>query len=586
MRKKEINKKPLIKRSAGFLFFAFIFSAMLLPVVVSKPVSAADDCSYDKGAYNEWGLFIYDKCAPVDVCVDPSASPDIVGGEIPKDWKDFIDKYGQFAYNVGKKNNIPYEAILGQAALESGWGKSSLTYKYNNFFGIKAGSAWKGATVTMRTAEYREGSNEKYYINDVFRVYPNPEAGFEGYAEFILKNSRYSKALQYPNDPINYIKEIAAAGYATDNNYANLVIGMMKQIQGYIKSSGKQYASASTTETTTGQNSSAGSTVAAGIIPAEGMWVSASHFGGRVSGGKLVYNPSDNQGGDAGKYTPHLTGKSAFAELGNEKALGGLKPNTKLKIYYKDKTVIAEKLDFGGHTGSDTYSSKEAFSGYTGVTVTPPANGSLIRGVDLWWETANQLGVTGTVPVFIQVVSDSALPGSDNCTSSQSSTQVSVNTSGYAFPVALPKADIGNFSKMPCPSKTCHHDGSGAVDLAKKTYKDSSVGVPVVAITSGVLQRVRQSYSGQQGCNSFQLVGDDGWMYWYGHIQKVPPEGTKVKAGQQVGVIGERRCTGNGSDPHLHIDRGYPKGRSGGSVNARDPDFPQLINKLYGEIGR
>lgn len=159
-----------------------------------------------------------------------------------------------------------------------------------------------------------------------------------------------------------------------------------------------------------------------------------------------------------------------------------------------------------------------------------------------------------------------------------------VNADGYAFPVAVKKNEAYNFSRWPC-SPVCHHDRTGAIDITKTPGNDSGTGIPVIAIRGGTLMRVRNSYSGQAGCNTFQLRADDGFYYWYGHIQQpVGGEGTTVRAGQQVAVIGERRCTGNGSAPHLHIDRGWPKGQTGGNVGSRDPNFPQLIDQLYQEL--
>ena len=47
--------------------------------------------------------------------------------------------------------------IIAQAAIESNWGRSVLSSRYNNFFGIKAGKSWKGKTVNMKTGEVFDG---------------------------------------------------------------------------------------------------------------------------------------------------------------------------------------------------------------------------------------------------------------------------------------------------------------------------------------------------------------------------------------------------------------------------------------------
>lgn len=158
------------------------------------------------------------------------------------------------------------------------------------------------------------------------------------------------------------------------------------------------------------------------------------------------------------------------------------------------------------------------------------------------------------------------------------------NAAGYAFPVSLGKNEVSNGYSWPCPG-ICHHDGTPAFDLSKKAQDDSTTGTGVIAIYKGTIQRFNNSYAGQAGCQSFQLVGDDGWWYWYGHVEAANvQEGSKVSAGQQIATIGRRTCTGNGSYPHLHIDRGSPQGHYGGDVCCRDPGFNSLINQLYDEL--
>ena len=154
-----------------------------------------------------------------------------------KNLEEFIDTYGQIAFNVGKQYGIPYEAILAQAALESNYGGSKLTTEANNFFGIKAGTGWNGPVWTGNTQE--ETSNGgSYQITDSFRVYASPEEGFRGYGDFIRSNSRYRNALNYPGDPYRYIVEIKNAGYATDNEYIQSNWQLITQVEQYIKTKG------------------------------------------------------------------------------------------------------------------------------------------------------------------------------------------------------------------------------------------------------------------------------------------------------------------------------------------------------------
>lgn len=174
-----------------------------------------------------------------------------------------------------------------------------------------------------------------------------------------------------------------------------------------------------------------------------------------------------------------------------------------------------------------------------------------------------------------------------------------VNAEGYAMPIGLAKKDISNGYRWPCPS-ICHHDGTGAFDLAhKKTVSGSggkadglTTGAPIYAIHDGHVLFTRNTYNGISGCGSIQFVEDnkdkanDGWTYWYGHISNKfsIKNGQKVKAGTQMGVVGLRKCTGNNSYPHLHIDRGSPKGHTGGSRDSRDRGFVKLLNSIYASM--
>lgn len=147
----------------------------------------------------------------------------------------YTDKYGQAAFDIGKKYGIPYEAILGQSAVESAWGASTLTTKYHNFFGIKAVNGQK--SVKLATKECNQGGC--YDTTGDFAVYDSDEDGFAGYGKFITENSRYATALQKRTDPHAYIQELKNAGYATDNNYVSTVWGVTQQFIAYIKQTNK-----------------------------------------------------------------------------------------------------------------------------------------------------------------------------------------------------------------------------------------------------------------------------------------------------------------------------------------------------------
>lgn len=107
-------------------------------------------------------------------------------------------------------------AIIAQAACESNWGKSQLSAKYHNYFGMKCGSKWKGASVNMKTKEeYTKGTLST--IRDNFRAYDSLEAGIKGYFDFI-DCTRY-KNLKIATSSKDYITKLKNDGWATSSTY-------------------------------------------------------------------------------------------------------------------------------------------------------------------------------------------------------------------------------------------------------------------------------------------------------------------------------------------------------------------------------
>lgn len=138
----------------------------------------------------------------------------------------FIEMIAAGVKKHGDKYRIYcYSAVIGQAILESGWGKSTLASKYNNFFGLKCGTLWKGRSVNLKTMEeYSVGKLTAIYDN--FRAYNSPAAGIKGYFEFI-DTPRYAN-LKNVKDPTRYLENIKKDGYATSSTYVNSVSNVIR----------------------------------------------------------------------------------------------------------------------------------------------------------------------------------------------------------------------------------------------------------------------------------------------------------------------------------------------------------------------
>lgn len=168
-----------------------------------------------------------------------------------------------------------------------------------------------------------------------------------------------------------------------------------------------------------------------------------------------------------------------------------------------------------------------------------------------------------------------------------------VSTDGYSFPIAAKKKSdyntFGALSAVPCNnSGGCHHweqfsSGGYAFDLGVKGYgPDRSENAPVYAISDGEIKHVSYERNGNP-CNQIEFSSSlDGYVYWYGHLafDQSIKAGQQYKAGERIGKVGPTVCADN-TAPHLHIDRGSPKGQDGGSECCRDKGIIPLINNLY-----
>lgn len=145
----------------------------------------------------------------------------------------FVDHLLPYAQMVQKSIGIPASHVLGQAAIESGWGKHVITMPDGrssyNFFGIKATNDWKGQFVDVITTEYVDGLPQK--TSSRFRAYASEAEAFSDYASFLNNNPRYQQVIANSNNPLTFAHELSAAGYATDPAYSSKLINVINKIQ-------------------------------------------------------------------------------------------------------------------------------------------------------------------------------------------------------------------------------------------------------------------------------------------------------------------------------------------------------------------
>jgi len=140
---------------------------------------------------------------------------------------EFIKQIAKYVQKYAPQYGIECNsAVIAQAILESGWGESRLSKQYHNYFGLKCGTLWKGASVNMATQEeYSPGQLTN--ITDNFRAYASMEDGVKGYFEFI-QLARY-RNLKGITDPQKYLETIRADGYATSYSYVQNCMNLVTQ---------------------------------------------------------------------------------------------------------------------------------------------------------------------------------------------------------------------------------------------------------------------------------------------------------------------------------------------------------------------
>lgn len=146
--------------------------------------------------------------------------------------KDFVSAMTEPAKKVQQTLGIPFEVVIAQAALETGWGqkiiKTAQGQSSNNLFNIKADSRWQGEKTNKDTLEFEGGNLVKK--NEPFRVYDTIEESLSDYTSFLTSGSRYKEALSNPKNVEHFLHGLQKAGYATDPNYANKILGTLNKV--------------------------------------------------------------------------------------------------------------------------------------------------------------------------------------------------------------------------------------------------------------------------------------------------------------------------------------------------------------------
>jgi peptidoglycan hydrolase FlgJ len=153
-------------------------------------------------------------------------------GDGDADAQAFVDKLASSAQQASASTGIPARFIIGQAALESGWGKREIKKAdgstSHNVFGIKASKDWTGKTVSTVTTEYVDGEPQRVVAK--FRAYDSYEDAMDDYAKLLKSNPRYAMVVNGSHSAEGFAQGMQRAGYATDPHYAKKLMTIMQRM--------------------------------------------------------------------------------------------------------------------------------------------------------------------------------------------------------------------------------------------------------------------------------------------------------------------------------------------------------------------
>ncbi|APG60347.1 glucosaminidase domain-containing protein [Christiangramia salexigens] len=137
--------------------------------------------------------------------------------------EDYIRTYAPIAQEEMKLYRIPASITLAQGILESGAGNGDLTRRANNHFGIKCHD-WNGPKV------YHDDDRRQ----ECFRKYKHAKYSYRDHSLFLSGRGRYAKLFDLDTDDYRgWAKGLRDAGYATDRQYPDKLIGLIERYELY-----------------------------------------------------------------------------------------------------------------------------------------------------------------------------------------------------------------------------------------------------------------------------------------------------------------------------------------------------------------
>lgn len=148
--------------------------------------------------------------------------------------KEFIDSLAPLARAVETLTGIPWLLCVTQAAHESDFGRSGLSLKAKNLFGI-TGDSWKKQglpVIEMGTHEWVNG--EEVEMTRPFRLYVSYGESLLDWARLVTFSYPKAVASARTGNIEGFFDELQKGGYATDPKYATKLAGVYNASQALV----------------------------------------------------------------------------------------------------------------------------------------------------------------------------------------------------------------------------------------------------------------------------------------------------------------------------------------------------------------
>jgi flagellar protein FlgJ len=145
----------------------------------------------------------------------------------------FVQKLEPYAQRAANALGVSPDTLIAQAALETGWGRhlasGTGSRSSNNYFGVKSGTQWQGATATASTTEYDGAAASK--VAQSFRHYQSVQQGVDDYVALLQSRGSYRSALGSGSNADVFAGALTRGGYATDPEYVQKLVATTASVR-------------------------------------------------------------------------------------------------------------------------------------------------------------------------------------------------------------------------------------------------------------------------------------------------------------------------------------------------------------------